>query len=141
MKKKTNVRTLIRGIVREEVAMAIKEVITELKKPTQQISKPKRKVVEGKRTYKKFTKNSVLNDILNETAQDDDWKTLGGETFDSSKMGDVLTSAYSDISTPDNPNGNLAAEMGVNPNQEGMDFLKKDYRAVMKAMDEKKGKR
>jgi hypothetical protein len=28
--------------------------------------------------------------------------------------------------------------MGVNPNQEGMDFLKKDYRAVMKAVDKKK---
>ena len=35
MKKKTNVRTLIRGIVREEVAIAIKEVITELKQPIQ----------------------------------------------------------------------------------------------------------
>ena len=35
MKKKMNVKTLIRQIVREEVAMAIREVITELKKPTQ----------------------------------------------------------------------------------------------------------
>ena len=40
MKKKMNVKTLIRQIVREEVAMAIREVITELKKPTQKISKP-----------------------------------------------------------------------------------------------------
>ena len=37
-KKKTNIKTIIRQIVREEVAMAIKEVITELKKPTQQVS-------------------------------------------------------------------------------------------------------
>ena len=34
MKKKTNIRTVIRTIVREEVAMAIQEVITELKKPS-----------------------------------------------------------------------------------------------------------
>ena len=34
-KKKTNIRTVIRQIVREEVAMAIKEVITELKEPQQ----------------------------------------------------------------------------------------------------------
>ena len=27
--------------------------------------------------------------------------------------------------------------MGVNPDQPGMDFLKKDYRAVMKAVDKK----
>ena len=33
-KKKTNIKTIIRQIVREEVAMAIKEVITELRKPT-----------------------------------------------------------------------------------------------------------
>ena len=43
MKKKTNVRQVIRQIVREEVAMAINEVITELKKPTQQVSQPKPK--------------------------------------------------------------------------------------------------
>ena len=50
MKKKMNVKTLIRQIVREEVAMAIREVITELKKPTQKISKPKpqKKIIEKK---------------------------------------------------------------------------------------------
>ena len=66
MKKKTNIRQVIRTIVREEVAMAIGEVITELKQPTQQVSKPKqkKKVVEGKRKYQKFTENSVLNDWL-----------------------------------------------------------------------------
>ena len=40
MKKKTNIKTIIRKIVREEVAMAIGEVITELKQPTQ--SQPKK---------------------------------------------------------------------------------------------------
>ena len=38
-----------------------------------------------------------------------------------------------------NPNGNLAAEMGVNPNN-APDFLTKDYRAVMKAIDKQQGK-
>ena len=62
MKKKTNIKTLIRQIVREEVAMAINEVITELKQPTQQVSqpKPKKKIVEKKK--KQFTKNSVINE-------------------------------------------------------------------------------
>ena len=137
MKKKMNVKTLIRQIVREEVAMAIREVITELKKPTQKISKPKpqKKIIEKK----KYSKNSVINDILNETTLDDNWETMGGGTYDSSKMNDVLSSAYNDV-TDNNPNGNLAASMGVNVNTPGMDFLKKDYRAVMKAIDEKKGK-
>jgi len=43
MKKKTNIKTIIRQIVREEVAMAIGEVITELKQPTQSQPKPQKK--------------------------------------------------------------------------------------------------
>ena len=59
MKKKTNIRTLIRTIVREEVAMAIHEVITELKQPSlssKKLSKPKpkKKIVEKKTFSKKF---------------------------------------------------------------------------------------
>ena len=52
MKKKTNIRTVIRRIVREEVAMAIQEVITELKQPSQPQQKSE-KIVEKK----SFTKD------------------------------------------------------------------------------------
>ena len=71
MKKKKT----IRQIVREEVAMAIHEVIDELKQPS--LSSPKQSIQEKKN----FSKNSVLNDVLNETANGDDWKTLGGSEF------------------------------------------------------------
>ena len=135
MKKKTNIRQVIRKIVREEVAMAIGEVITEITKPTQQISQPKpqKKIVEKK----SFTKNSILNEVMNETANSEEWKTMGGETYNSGKMNEVLGKSYGDMMT-DKPNGNLAASMGVNPN-DAPDFLKKDYRKVMKAIDKKKG--
>tara|TARA_Y100000356_G_C11182364_1_gene247578 strand:- start:76 stop:486 length:411 start_codon:yes stop_codon:yes gene_type:complete len=136
MKKKTNIRTIIRKIVREEVAMAIQEVITELKQPTrQQVSQPKlqKKIVEKK----EFTTNSVLNDVLNETAMDDEWKTMGGGTYDSSKMNDVLQSSYGNM-VGSNESGVVVN--GVSGNEPGMDFLKKDYRAVMKAVDKKQGK-
>ena len=143
MKKKTNIRTVIRKIVREEVAVAIQEVITELKQPTQQVSqpKPKKKIVENT-PYKKYTENSVLNDMLNETAASEEWKTLGGGTYDSSKANEVLQASYGDMMNDDSasPNGNLAASMGVNPN-DAPDFLKKDYRKVMKAIDKKQGKK
>ena len=138
MKKKTNVRTMIRQIVREEVAMAIKEVITELKQPTQQVSQPqpKRKIVEKKQ----YVKNSILNDVLNETAMDEEWKTMGGGKYDSSKASEVMASTYGKMMNDDsdNPNGTLAVEMGVNPN-DAPDFLTKDYSKVMKAIDKKKG--
>ena len=144
MKKKTNIRTLIRKIVREEVAMAIGEVITELKQPNQQVlkSKPKKKVVEGKRKYQKFTKNSVLNDILNETAQSDDWKTLAGETFDSTKMNQVMSSQYGDLMNGDSETVNadaMVASMGKNPDAVSEtlkdNMFNKDYGKVLKAMD------
>ena len=130
MKKKTNIRTVIRQIVREEVAMAINEVITELKQPIQQVSqpKPKKKIVEGKQPYKNYTENSVLNDVLNETAQSDNWKTMGGGTYDSSRMNDVVQSSYGDMMN----NTNDIVVDGQTP-----DFLKKDYRKLMKAVDKK----
>jgi len=132
MKKKTNIKTVIRKIVREEVAMAIQEVITELKQPTQQISQPqsKRKIVEKSN----YTNNSVLNDVLNETAQDDSWKQIGDGTFDSSRMNEVMASQYGNMMNNSQPN---VVVDGVSGDEPGMDFLKKDYREVLKKSEEK----
>ena len=130
MKKKTNVKTVIRQIVREEVAKAIHEVIAELKQPTQQVSKSKPKQKQH------YSKNSVLNEVLNETANDDSgWETMGGTQYTSDKINELVGKPYMDM-VDNNSNGNLAAEMGVNPTT-APDFLKKDYRAVMKALDKK----
>ena len=70
MKKKVDIKTIIRKIVREEVAMAIHEVVDELKQPVKQVeqnSKPN-KINEQVVTKKQFSNNSVLNNVLNETA-------------------------------------------------------------------------
>ena len=144
--KKSEIKTTIRQIVREEVAMAIHEVITELKQPSQLMTaatgeirktKPKKKVVEKK----DYTSNSVLNDVLNETAQSEEWKTMGGGKFDSSKMNELVGGQYGEMmnNSSTNTDGSLARQMGMNPEDPSADFLKKDYRAVMKAMDKKKG--
>jgi len=131
--KKTNIRTVIRKIVREEVAVAIQEVITELKQPTQ----PTKSVEK-----QSFTKNKVLNDVLNETANDNsEWKTMGGETFNSSKMNDVIGKSYGNMmNDTSQPTTTIAREMGVDPNDPANSFLTKDYRKVMKAIDKKQGK-
>ena len=122
MKKKKT----IRQIVREEVAMAIHEVITELKKPTQS-TKP---MTPKKRTQNSsFTSNKVLNDVLNETAQDGDWKTLGGGEFTSDRMNELVGSGYSDMmkDTPQQvPSSDPMAK-----------FLNKDYREVLEKTEEK----
>jgi hypothetical protein len=127
MKKKKNIKTIIRQIVREEVAMAIKEVITELKQPTQSKPQPK-KIIEKK----SFTANSVLNDVLNETAQDGSWKTLGGSEFTSDRMNELVGGNYGDMINNQSPT--------ISVNGQTPDFLKKDYRELMKAVDKKQGK-
>jgi len=121
MKKKKT----IRQIVREEVAMAIKEVITELKKPV-----PTKPMTPKKRTQNSsFTSNKVLNDVLNETANGDDWKTLGGSEFTSDRMNELVGGQYGDMmkNTPQQV-----------PSSDPMSqFLNKDYREVLKKTDEK----
>ena len=133
MKKKTNVKTMIRQIVREEVAMAIQEVITELKQPVNAVGKPqpKKKIVEKVN----YTSNSVLNDILNETEggvtnESGGYETMGGGVYDSSKMNQIMSRKGG---------GDLATSFGVDPTT-APDFLTKDYSKVMKAIDKKKGK-
>ena len=122
-KKKPNIKTIIRKIVREEVAMAIKEVITELKQPTQ--SQPTKPIEE-----KSYTNNSVLNDVLNETAQDGEWKTLGGSEFTSDRMNELVGKQYGDMM-----NKNTSPQI---PSSDPMSqFLNKDYSEVLKKSKEK----
>ena len=132
-KKKTNIKTIIRQIVREEVAMAIKEVITELKQPIESQPQPK-KIVEKK----SFTNNSVLNDVLNETAGDEEWKTLGGGKFDSNSMNDILKSSMGIDNT--DVVKDTAINAGVSPEKvpEHLEkALTRNYGDVMKAIDKK----
>ena len=122
MKKKTTRKT-IRQIVREEVAMAIHEVIDELKQPS--LSSQKKPIQENKN----FSKNSVLNDVLNETANDGEWKTLGGSEFTSDRMNELVGGQYGDMmkNTPQQvPSSDPMAQ-----------FLNKDYSEVLKKADEK----
>ena len=124
MKKKTTTRKTIRQIVREEVAMAIHEVIDELKQPS--LSSQKKPIQEKKN----FSKNSVLNDVLNETATDGEWKTLGGSEFTSDRMNELVGGQYGDMmkNTPQQ----------VVPSSDPMSqFVNKDYREVLKRTEEK----
>ena len=123
MKKKKNIKTIIRQIVREEVAMAIGEVITELKQPTQTQPQPK-KIIEKKQ----YTENSVLNDVLNETAQDGEWKTIGGGEYTSDRMNELVGRQYGDMM-----NGTQQV-----PSSDPMSqFLNKDYSQVLQKSIEK----
>ena len=125
--KSQKLQLYIRKIVREEVAMSIHEVITELKQPSlsskQPIKQTKKKVV-GKKTY---SNNSVLNEVLNETAQ-----TAVLEEGDNplTKMNSVMQSSYGDMM-------NGVSDVSVEDTSGMGQFLNKDYSQVLEKSYEK----
>ena len=142
MKAKT-FENLIRKVVREEIDYALRREIKSLKedlrdelKPT--ITEHKERMVEvpdnvknslkekimGKQPFKKqnFTSNAALNDLLNETA-----------------MGDTNLQSTMTVSPGDpfKTGGILPTEAMPDPVQK---VVNRDYRALMQAIDKKKGK-
>ena len=169
---KSDLTKTLRKIIREEVEKAVRtefvnfvSLLGESKKP-KKVSKPKKKkitetsirqmvddIVPPKKEKVSFTKDPVLNDILNETRggvpQDgtippqpqgqEEWPTMGGEgkTFDRSSMASML--GYGDMnptvgmSTPD---GKPIAPEQV-PDAVGK-AMTRNYGDLMKAIDKKK---
>ena len=127
--KSDKLKLFIRKMVREEVAMAIQEVITELKQSTQQVSqpKPKKKMVE-KRIY---STNPVLNDVLNETAQA---AVLTENNNTITEMDNMMQASYGDM-MDSKPSVATEDTSGIGQ------FLNKDYSAVLNKSYEKDGNR
>ena len=143
--KKSDLKRAIRGIVREEVQMALKKELTEIFKSlkTKPITESKR-VVKRNKPMKNMVKDPVLNKILNETkggvpqGQSGEYPTMGGKTYDTNSMASLM--GYGEVG------GDRAEQtiqqMGVNPEavpEDVKNALTKDYSAVMKAMEKKKG--
>ena len=159
MAKSSKIVSLIREIVRQEVKKEVKEIFIKegMKSMAQQSTLVEDKVVEvlPKRKPKPkekvtYTKNPVLNDILNETARAgemDEYPTMGGKTFDSSQMAEAM--GYGNVmGGNDEVKRQMSAAQtvqaaGVNPEsvpEEVMGALTKDYRGVMNALKKKDGK-
>ena len=136
--KKSEFKLMVREIVREEVKLELKSILKESKKRkakpiTKTVSQKKRLV---KKPSQQYTDNPVLNDILNETANAEEWKTLGGKTFTSGDMGSILAKQYEN-QTP----ASIPASLGVSNEalpEHLNDALTKDYSGLMKAIDKKK---
>ena len=140
--KKSELKMMIRQIVREEVALTMKEVIKEIiggsdKQQIKPKSKPKPKY---------YSKNKVLNDVLNETAMggnEENWETLGGTTYTSDRMNEIMGNSYADMMNGNQqPNADtVVRSMGGNPDTVGdtlKNALTRDYSELVKAMDKKK---
>ena len=151
MESKTFVK-LLRKIIREEVSKAVKQAINE-----SSINKVTNSSMNLSETFddpmpnrliakKKFTKNPILNDLLNETASSPvskemtDWSTMNFK----SEMADAFGIERSmNNSTMPLASTGINGE-AVNMSNEGVastvKAMTKDYSALMKAIDKKKGK-
>ena len=150
---KNKLKNIIELVVRKEVKKQLSEIfINEEKeiKLAETISKPKPKKVVNK-PNKQYSKNPVLNEVLNNTkplgsSQTDEYPTLGGGVLGSDNMAEVL--GYGDLGRGQNKE--KAREMGavqtiqkagVSVDQVPEDVqnaLTRDYSGLMKAINKKK---
>ena len=150
--KKNDLIKIIELVVRKEVKKQMTEIFINDKeeiKLSEVISKPK---VVKKKTKKQYSKNTALNEVLNNTnplgssGQTDEYPSLGGGVLGSDNMAEVL--GYGNLGGVQNKE--MAREMaavdtikkaGVSVDQvpEGVqNALTRDYSGLMKAIDKKK---
>jgi len=153
MMNKNKLRNIIELVVRKEVKKQLSEIfINEEKevKLSEVISKPKPKKVVNK-PKKQYSKNPVLNEVLNNTkplgsSQTDEYPTLGGGVLGSDNMAEVL--GYGDLGMGGNKE--KAREIGAvetikkagvsveSVPEDVQNALTRDYSGLMKAIDKKK---
>ena len=166
--KKQELVKIIEAVVRKEVKKQMNEIfikeensslLSELvSKPLteKEFKEPIRKQYKVKpKKEVNYTTNKALNKVLNETVggvpqgEGGEYKTMGGGIYDSSKMNNVLAGATGLGNTAQSKEikreiGAVESikKAGVSVDQvpdHVTDALTRDYSAVMKAIDEKKG--
>ena len=150
---KDKLKNIIELVVRKEVKKQLSEIFINEEKEislSETISKPKPKKVI-KNPKKQYTKNKMLNEVLNNTKplgtqETEDYPTLGGGVLGSDNMAEVL--GYGDLGKGQNKE--RAREMGAVETikkagvsvdavpEDVQNALTRDYSGLMKAMDKKK---
>ena len=134
------------SLIKEVVKQEVKKQVTDILINETNIPKTKPVVKKKKVKEQKFTDNPTLNKILNETAQQqEEYPTLGGGTFDSSRATELL--GYGSLGNDEVKREVAAASTiksaGMNPDaapEHLKDALTRDYSGLMNAIDKKKGK-
>jgi hypothetical protein len=152
--KKNDLIKIIELVVRKEVKKQMTEIFINEKeeiKLSEVISKPNPKVVKKQRPKKQYSKNTALNEVLNQTnplgsSQTDEYPSLGGGVLGSDNMAEVL--GYGNLGGVQNKERarEVAAvdtikKAGVSVDQVPtgvQDALTRDYSGLMKAINKKK---
>ena len=135
------------SLIKEVVKQEVKKQVTDILINETNIPKTKPVVKRKKVEEKNYTDNPTLNKILNETAQQqEEYPTLGGGTFDSSRATELL--GYGGGLGNKEIKREVAAastlqSAGMNPDtapEHLKNALTRDYTDLVKAIDKKKGK-
>ena len=134
------------SLIKEVVKQEVKKQITDILINETNIPKAKPVIKKKKVKEQQFTSDPTLNKILNETAQQEEYPTLGGGTFDTSRMTEML--GYGGGLGNKEVKREVAAastlqSAGMTPDtapEHLTNALTRDYSGLMKAIDKKKGK-
>ena len=143
---KTELLKIIQEVVRKEVQKEVKKIFIKEETSSKlkdiivpEVSKPKKKV--------QYTKNKTLNKVLNETVgltksekQTGEYPTLGGGTFDSSRMSELMGYGKSEEVKRDMVAVDTLQKAGKSVEdvpEHVTDALTRDYSNLMRAMDKK----
>ena len=148
MTKKDLVK-IIQEVVKREVKKQVNMIFIEEQKTSKpqladvisQVSEPKKKV--------KYTNNKSLNKVLNETVglskqqqEFEEYPTLSGGTFDKSRMQELMGYGKSEEGRREMAAVDTLKKAGKSVNDvpdHVTNALTRDYSALMKAIDKKKG--
>ena len=156
--KAKDLAQLLEVIVRKVVREELKPILSEVKKSQKPIIKETkskkvetdpldidmRKILaieENKKTSKPktFVKNSMLNEMLNETHQSGEWRNIDGNPYTSNQAQSFVSRGSTTVAPTQDIDGR---PVDVN-NQEVasvMNVINKDYSQLMKTIDKKKGR-
>ena len=155
--KKQELIKIIELVVRKEVKKQMNEIFikdNDSSSLTELVTAPTPKKVQKPIKKVNYTSNEALNRVLNETVggvpqgESGEYPTMGGGIYDSSKINVLVKeSGYGNPETVNEKKREIAAvdtikKAGVNVDQvpeHVTNALTKDYSAVMKAIDQKKG--
>lgn len=148
----------IQLIIKEEVKREVAKKEKALRKSIlKELKESQPKVVErdpldvehifetNQQTKQTFTGNSMLNDMLNETAQGGEWRSINGgpQVFNSSQAqgwGGFNQQTPSVLQTTEGGQVSTQQLQQTDAGQAVLNALTKDYSGLMKHMNDKKGK-
>ncbi len=139
---------IITEVVRKEVKKEVKKIFIK-EQTSDKLADIIPEVLEPKEEIQ-YTKNKSLNDVLNETVglsksqkQTDEYPTLGGGAFDTSRMSEMMGYGKSEDMKRDMVAVDTIQKAGVRVDQVPehlTNALTRDYSGLMKAIDKKRGK-